>query len=238
MTRRLRFPALAFVTLSLLAAASAAPLARRPAQTALDRYVKTPDPAYPTSWSTREGSHAHRLADRDDLADVADREGSGPAGLDALAHGDSAGDGQAPHRARLRHRRRQRRQAAGASTRCSSTSRWPRSRSSPSCAWCRTSRWSSPARRATRKEDELHRLHLGQVPAHRRRAMAGAPADDEGGGAGDGHGHHASARSRSGRLQVERFVVVRRLEARLDDLDHRRGRSARRRDRAAWSSTC
>ena len=46
MTRRLRLPVLAFVTLSLLAGASSAPLARRPAPTALDRYVHTPDPAY------------------------------------------------------------------------------------------------------------------------------------------------------------------------------------------------
>ena len=49
-----------------------------------------------------------------------------------------------------------------------------------------------------RSEDEHHRLHVGQVPAHRRRALAGPPADDQGGGAGDGRGHRLLALAAGG----------------------------------------
>jgi PhoPQ-activated pathogenicity-related protein len=63
MARRLRFPVLAFVTLSLLTATGSVPLARRPAQTALDRYVTAPDPAYRYSLvnTSKETTHTVSL---------------------------------------------------------------------------------------------------------------------------------------------------------------------------------
>ena len=54
----------------------------------------------------------------------------------------------------------------------------------------------------------LHRLHLEQVPAHRRREMAGAAADDQERRAGDGRHHRSSRRRRKAAAQkVARFVV-------------------------------
>jgi PhoPQ-activated pathogenicity-related protein len=63
MTRRLRLPAGALVALCLTLAATSASQARRPAQTALDRYVKTPDPAYRYTLvtTTRESTHTVSL---------------------------------------------------------------------------------------------------------------------------------------------------------------------------------
>ena len=48
----------------------------------------------------------------------------------------------------------------------------------------------------------LHRLYLGQVPAHRRREMAGAAADDQERGARDGRRH--AVRRRGGRRRAAR----------------------------------
>ena len=63
-----------------------------------------------------------------------------------------------------------------------------------------------PARKAA-LGGRLHRLHVGQVPAHRRRALAGPPADDEERRARDGCGHRIRRVPAGGGIKVGRFVV-------------------------------
>ena len=78
----------------------------------------------------------------------------------------------------------------------------------------------------------FHCLYLGQVPAHRRREVAGAPADDEERRSrhGRGDGIHRIRRRRGQRGDAVRRVW--RIEARMDDVDDGRYRSPGRGYRA------
>ena len=147
-----------------------------------------------------ESRRLHRRPDRDDLPVLADGEGNRPSALDPLAHGDSSRNRHPSDRARLHRRRRERRQAAGAAESAARGHRGHHEVGGRGAADGAESAGDVRGRDAHAQGRRADRLLLGQVPADRRREMAGAPADDEVGGAGDGYDHHALRRGgRSGR---------------------------------------
>ena len=206
------------------AAAVAAPATR---ETALDRYVKTPDPAFRFSVvATRPGEgHTAYLLEMVSQRWLSTTEVDKPEWRhwltiikpDAVAHSTAlllVGGGDSKRKAPDKT-------DAGlldiAMTTQSVVAELPDG-PEPAAGVRRRRR-----PRAVRGRD--HRLYLGQVPAHRRRALAGAPADDQGGGAGHGRGHRLlrAARRRAPRSRRQ-FRRRRRVEARLDHVDDGGGR--------------
>ena len=169
-----------------------------------------------------------RDAPRDDVAAVADREGSGAAAVDALAHGPAAGTGHERHRLPVHHRRQPRSQAAGTASgvdgRSGARHRHGGHRAAAGAESTNRVRRRSAEEAAHRRR--LHRLHLGQVPAHGRREVACPAADDQERRARDGRGHRVCRVARGRRVKGGALRRRRRIQTRLDDVDHRgRGRA-------------
>ena len=178
-------------------------------QTALDRYVAAPDPSF--AWKVvrelpAEGATA-TLIEMTSQRWLTEQEVERPlwthwitvvrpatvkSDIALLFIGGGSNDRQPParppamaRRRGARHRHRHRRAAAGAEP---------------------AGRLQGRSGAQAAIGGRLHRLHLGQVPAHRRREVAGAPADDEERRARDGRHHGVCARRRR-RQPVSRFVV-------------------------------
>ena len=181
------------------------------------------------------GRRRHGDADRHDVAALADRAGSRAPALDALDYSGASREGNQRYRFSLHHRRQQRQTAAGATAgmarrRCARHGYGDGGAPSRPEPADRLQGRSVPQAAIGRR---LHRLHVGQVPADRRRAVAGPPADDEERRAGDGRSDRVHGVTRGWRCRGDTLRRLGRLEARLDDVDDGRRGSARHRDRAA-----
>ena len=161
-----------------------------------------------SSGSSRRGGHGD--AHRHDVPALADRAGGRAAAVDALAHRHSP-----PKTSR-------------ATSRCSSSPAAASIAQPPSAPppWLveRGARHRDGRRRASAGAEpagglqgrpgaqaahrrRLHRLYVGSLPPHRRRAMAGAAADDQERGARDGRDHGIRGVAGRRRSRVARFVV-------------------------------
>ncbi len=173
-------------------------------------------------------------AGRDDVPAMVDRRGSRAPALDALDHGRPAAEREERCRVAVHHGRE-----PGQGSASGSAAMDGRARARHGNRRRRTSSRSEPASGLQRRSvaqaaqgGRFHRVHVESFSAHRRRAMAGAAADDEERRPRDGcdHGvHRIAARRRSGGRAFRR---VWRVEARMDDVDHGGRRSPGRRHRA------
>ena len=175
------------------------PQPRATAQTALDRYVAAPDANF--SWKVlkplpAEGVTA-TLLEMTSQKWLTEQEVERPLWTHWLTV-DPAGEGDERRRAALHHRRQPRAaaavDAAGMAGRRGEGHRHGDRGAAPGAE--SAGRVHGRPREEAAHRGRLHRLHVGQVPAHRRREMAGAPADDQERGARDGRGHRSSRRRR------------------------------------------